>query len=118
MVKLMIQNYEFGSIIIDGKKYTSDLIIYPDGHVEDSWWRKSSHNLFLNDIRALVDTAPEVIIAGTGINGLMKVAPDLEKSLAQKEIKLLYASNLGAIKTYNDLASSTSKVGACFHLTC
>lgn len=41
-----IENYNFGEIKIDGKTYTSDVIIYKD-KVEDSWWRKEGHNFSL-----------------------------------------------------------------------
>jgi hypothetical protein len=40
----MIESYKFGEIIITGKKYDSDLIIYPD-HIDSSWWRKEGHLL-------------------------------------------------------------------------
>jgi len=34
----MIESYAFGSIVVDGRKFTSDLIIYPDGHIDTFWW--------------------------------------------------------------------------------
>ncbi|MDL1969074.1 MAG: hypothetical protein LWW97_11200 [Deltaproteobacteria bacterium] len=42
----MIESYSFGSIVVDGRKFISDLIIYPDGRIEASWWRKSLKNYF------------------------------------------------------------------------
>ena len=35
----MIEEYSFGQILISGKKYNSDLIIFAD-HIYDNWWRK------------------------------------------------------------------------------
>ena len=113
----MIESYAFGSIVVDGRKFTSDLIIYPDGRIEASWWRKSGHRLASDDIHKLINSKPEVIIAGTGSSGLMKPEKELEKALQQKGIQLIAAPSKKAIKMYNDL-SSKKNVGACFHLTC
>lgn len=113
----MIDTFSFGSIAIDGKKYMSDLVIFPDGHVVDSWRRKSGHGLSGEDIRTLIESEPDVIIAGTGVNGLVIPDKELEKILAKKSIDFIYAPNQKAIELYNELISKR-RVGACFHLTC
>lgn len=115
---LKIDTCSFGLIVIDGRQYTSDLIIYPDGHIKDTWWRKSSHRLSMDDIDELVvASAPEVIVIGTGANGMMKPAMELGEILSGKGIELVPLPNEEAIRTFNEL-SSKKKVGACFHLTC
>jgi len=113
----MINTCSFGSIIIDGKKYTSDLIIFPDGHIADSWRRKNGHILSIDDIKILIETEPETIITGTGASGLMRPENGLEKTLATKGIDFSAAPNRQAIVLYNELVSK-KRVGACFHLTC
>ena len=113
----MIESFAFGFIVINGTKYTSDLIIYPDGHVEDLWRRKSGHRLSTGDIDKLIKSEPEVIVAGAGVSGLMKPEKQLEKLLNQKGIKFISQPNQEAIKAYNNLLSK-NRVGACFHLTC
>ena len=113
----MIETCSFGSIVIDGKSYTSDLLIYPDGHVMDSWTRKNGHRLSKDDISSLIESGPEIIIAGTGVSGLVKPERELEGLLSLKAIKFIPAPNQQAIRFYNELLS-TKKVGACFHLTC
>ena len=112
-----IETSSFGLIVINGKQYTSDLIIYPDGRIADSWWRKSGHRLSIDDIGELVESAPEVIIVGTGVNGLMKPDTGLEKTLSKMGIELISLPNPEAIEIFNAL-SSEKRVGACFHLTC
>jgi hypothetical protein len=114
---MRINTFGFGSIVIDGKQYTSDLIIYPDGHVVTSWRRKGGHRLSADDIVELVDSQPEVIIAGTGVNGLVKPEKTLQETLKKKSIEFLAAPNQKAMELFNDL-SSKKRVGACFHLTC
>ncbi|MBL7176687.1 MAG: hypothetical protein ISS66_12755 [Desulfobacteraceae bacterium] len=113
----MIDTFSFGSIVIDGKKYMSDLVIFPNGNVVDSWRRKSGHRLSGDDIRTLIESEPDVIIAGTGVNGLVIPDKELEKILSQTGIDFIYAPNQKAIELYNDLITKKS-VGACFHLTC
>ena len=113
----MIDDYSFGHISIDGTEYTSDIIIYPDGRIQDSWWRKSGHRLCVDDIVELINTNPQIIIAGTGSPGLMKPDKELEKELVDKGIEFKAVSSKEAVKVYNQLIGE-KKVGACFHLTC
>lgn len=113
----IIEAYTFGKMQINGRMYTSDLIIYPDGKIADSWWRAQGHVLEINDIKALVQTAPDLIIAGTGDSGLMRPAPALEKQLAARSIRLIIQPTAQAKDTYNDM-KDTHRLGACFHLTC
>ena len=69
-----IDSYQFGRIVVSGKKYTSDVIIFPD-RVTDNWWRKTGHQLCLKDIAEVMTENPEVLVVGTGDSGLMKVLP-------------------------------------------
>ncbi len=112
-----VDSGSFGLIVIDGKPYTSDLVIYPDGVVEDAWRRKSGHRLSMDDIEKLVASAPDIIIVGTGVNGLMRPDPGLEEALSGKGIELVALPNPKAIENFNAV-SSQKRVGACFHLTC
>ncbi len=112
-----IDTSSFGLIVIDGKTYRSDLILHPDGRVDDAWWRKRGHRLSLDDINGLVESMPEVIIVGTGVNGLLKPVPRLAEMLADKGIELIPLPNQKAVATFNEL-SLKKRVGACFHLTC
>jgi hypothetical protein len=113
----MIDSSAFGFTVVDETKYASDLVTYPDGHVEDLWRRKNGHRLSAGDIGELIKSEPEVIIAGTGVNGQMKYDKQFEKLLNQKGIKLISQPNQEAIDTYNNFLSK-KRVGACFHLTC
>ncbi|MCG2675765.1 hypothetical protein L6304_01045, partial [bacterium] len=47
-------------MVIDGKEYTNDLIIYPD-HIQSSWWRKEGHRLDTEDIKEILEAKPEVL---------------------------------------------------------
>jgi len=112
-----IESYNFGNIVIDGQRYTSDLIIYPDGKIVDGWWRQSGHVMTKADIEALIASKPEVIVVGTGASGQLKPERGIEKVLNKKGIKMVAAPSSQALNHFNELSSS-KRVGACFHLTC
>jgi hypothetical protein len=112
----MIDSYDFGEIVIDGKRYTSDVIIYPD-RVKDDWWRKDGHQLCIDDLEDVLDFEPDVIVVGTGDPGMMKVLPETEKLIKSKGITLIVQLTKQACQIFNRL-SSTQKVIALLHLTC
>ncbi len=113
----MIDACSFGIIVIDGIKHTSDLLIYPDGRIVEPWWRKSGHRLSSDDIRELIESEPDCIIAGTGVSGQVRPEKALEEMLHQRGISFVAAPNHDAMKHYNEI-SPKKRVGACFHLTC
>jgi len=112
-----IDSYAFGKIVIDGRRYTSDLIIYPDGKIAGNWWRQSGHLVTEADIKGLISASPAVIIVGTGASGMLKPARDLEKRLEERGIQMVAAPCHAAMIHFNKL-NSLKKTGACFHLTC
>jgi hypothetical protein len=114
----MIQSTAFGTINIDGVTYTSDVIIFPDGSVQDGWWRQRGHVLRVDDILTLVDTAPELIVIGTGASGRMRPDAAVKPFLEEKKIGFIAESNPRAMDVYNDRLKAGVKVGAGFHLTC
>ncbi len=109
-----ITEYAFGRIKIDGKAYTGDLIIYPD-RIEPSWWRREGHLLQPEDISGILKDPPEVLIIGTGHDGVMQVSKRTLAALREKAIEV-YALKTGeAVKLYN---SRKGKKAAALHLTC
>ena len=114
----MIDSTAFGTITIDGRTYTSDLIIFPDGRIRDGWWRRNGHVLAVDDILDLVDAGPAVIVAGTGTSGRMRPDDYVEPFLAARGVALVAVPNARAVKVYNEKLSKIENVGACFHLTC
>ncbi len=114
---MVIDSFAFGNIVIDGRCYASDLIIYPDGKIVDGWWRSSGHLLTENDIEELIAASPEIIVVGTGTSGMMRLASGLEQSLSKKGIGMVAAPCREALVCFNELSPSR-KVGAGFHLTC
>ena len=112
----MIEAYTFGSITIDGKRYSKDVIIYKD-RVDDSWWRKEGHNLCVDDIREIIEAEPEVLVIGTGDSGLMRVPKKTKEFVESKGIGFIVERTAEAVKVYNSLCG-TKDVIAALHLTC
>ncbi len=115
----MIDSYEFGTIIIKGKRYKSDVLIFPD-KVLDDWWRKEGHLLLVEDLEEVFNTEPkpEVLVIGTGFSGLMKVSIEVKKALRTNGIDIIVQSTKQACESFNELIKSGRRVIAAFHLTC
>ncbi len=111
-----IDSYQFGQVVVSGKKYTSDVIIFPD-RVRDNWWRKTGHQLCLKDVAEVMAENPEVLVVGTGALGLMRVLPEVERGAETQGIKLIVEATDKACLTYNQLCQSQRAVAA-LHITC
>lgn len=115
MIK-MIDAYDFGRIVIDGKAFTRDVIIFPD-RVIDNWWRKEGHVLNREDIELIVREKPEVLIVGTGKYGIMEVPAKTREYVSSKAIELIVEQTAKAFEEYNKI-SPHKKTVAALHLTC
>lgn len=113
----MIEFYDFGIIVINGKRYASDVIVFPD-RVKDNWWRKEGHRLAIEDLQEVLEAEPQVIIVGTGYSGLIKITDEVKQHLNERGIQLVIERTDDATKTFNKLAKSGEKVVAALHLTC
>jgi hypothetical protein len=112
----MIESYSFGRIVIDGKTYTSDVIVYPE-RVHDDWRRKAGHRVDPDDLKELLEEEPRTVIVGTGSYGLVDVPPETLRFLESKGFEVLVQKTDQACETYNRL-SATGPVVAALHLTC
>jgi hypothetical protein len=113
----MIEGYSFGVMTVRGENYTSDVILYPDGSVNSSWWRKSGHLLQVGDLDRTGQVNPEIAIIGTGAWGMMRVDRKVMDYLHSLCKQVIVEKTGRAVKEYNTLAPSHSVVGL-FHLTC
>jgi len=112
----MIDSYRFGRIVIQGRVYTNDVIIYPD-RVEGHWWRKEGHQLCPEDIEEVFVRKPEVLIVGTGEAGLMRISSAVEDRLKAAGIALRAERTEKACALFNELSGHRNAVAA-LHLTC
>jgi hypothetical protein len=112
----MIDSYDFGKIIVEGKQYTHDIIIFSD-HVKADWWRKESHNVYLEDLEDVFKHKVKTLIIGTGHDGMMQVSSEVFNYCTSNNVKLLALPTKEAVKLYNKLYLEEGVVAA-LHLTC
>jgi hypothetical protein len=111
----MINSYSFGNIIIDGKSYSNDVIIYPGG-IHKNWFRREGHVLCLDDIQEYLGEGCKTLIMGTGASGMVRILPEVEDFCNRSNIELIACPTAKAIELFNNSNANTT-VGA-FHLTC
>ncbi len=113
---MKIEHYSFGRIVVGGKDYNSDVIIYQN-RVDSSWWRKEGHKLHIDDLKEVLEAKPEILVVGTGAYGAMAVPYETEEYLKKRGIKLIAEKTKTACETFNRLADQGNVIAA-LHLTC
>ena len=113
----MIDDYDFGQIVIDGQTYQSDVLIYPDRVVAD-WWRVAGHELAVADLSRVLADPPQVLVVGTGRYGRMIVLPETKRALVKHNVRLIVQPTQEACQSYNQTAEAGTRVIAALHLTC
>lgn len=111
-----IDSYDFGHIVIDGKSYRQDLLIWP-GNLKADWWRRQSHLLQMDDLPEVLAANPEVLVVGKGESGHMQVDRELASFLKDKGIELVAVPTKEACRIINSLAGKR-RLAAALHLTC
>ena len=117
-MKVTIDGYSFGKMIIGGREYTSDFILHADGRLQNNWWRAQGHRLVPGDIAAELEPAPELLIIGTGASGLMVVSTSLVELCRQRGIDFEARRTAAAVRRFNESVEAGISVVGCFHLTC
>ena len=117
-MKLKINEYSFGRMTVGGREFKSDLIIHPDGRIQDDWRRSQGHNLLTDDITAVLNPAPDKLIIGTGSSGMMKVSMGVLELCKNNGIEVEVCHTDESVERFNDAVKAGSVVAACFHLTC
>lgn len=113
----MIDNYQFGSIEINGKTYNNDVIIHGEEFLNDHWWRKEGHNIEIDDLKDLPEKF-EVLVIGNGASGVCNVPDETIEYVKNKGVEVIIQMTGEAVGTYNRLLSEGKDVVGAFHLTC
>ena len=115
----MIERYEFGLMVVSGRRYSRDLILYREMVVDDRWWRREGHVLSVEDFRdALEKWRPKILIVGTGYYGLMKIPVEAKGYLESRGVSIIAANTDKACNIYNEKLKLNEEVMGAFHLTC
>jgi hypothetical protein len=116
-----INELTFGSIVVEGKKYRRDVLIFADGTVKKrkgGFLMFGSHEIKKQELEELSQGQPEIIIVGTGTNGAARVAPEAESWARGKNLSLLVQPSYDAVTRLNELVEQKRKVAALIHITC
>lgn len=113
----LVEHYDFGTIVIGGKRYFRDLIVTPTRVIEN-WWRREGHRVCLEDIRDLLSEDIEYLVIGTGYSGLVEVDEEVVKEFNKRGVKVVIKPSREAIEEYNRLVRDGKKVALAIHLTC
>ncbi len=112
-----VEEYEFGRIVIDGRTYTSDVIVHRDG-VEEGWWRKEGHRVTLKDIDPIINLDPEIVVFGKGANSRVRIDREVKEHLEKRNIEVFESDSYDAIKIFESFLRKGRKAVLAIHLTC
>jgi hypothetical protein len=112
-----IDSYKFGHIVVDGAAYNSDVIIVA-GAVQPNWWRKRGHLLSTEDLEAIIEAKPSVLVIGCGASAMMKVPKEVLQALSAHGIECEVLDTHEAVQRFNQLSAEGANVAATLHLTC
>ena len=110
-----IEQYSFGSVVVDGDRHSRDVIVLPRRVVGD-WWRRDGHSLVLDDLEEVLDELPERLIVGCGAHGRLHPHPSVLEALAARGVEVEALPTAEAVKRYAE--SDPERTAAALHLTC
>jgi hypothetical protein len=110
-----IDAVKFGELVINGKVYYSDMIVFWDGKVR---FRKKSHVFDMKEFRSLMRRKPDSMVVGTGLAGIVGVPDDVRKAAAASGVKLFIDVSANAVEIFNGLVKTGRKAVAVIHTTC
>ncbi len=118
MMKLKINGYSFGTMLVGEREFLSDLIIHSDGRIQDNWRRSKGHSLLPDEITTVLDVPPKKLVIGTGANGMMKVSERVLELCNSRGIEVEVCPTAKAVRGFNKAVEAGIVVAGCFHLTC
>ena len=116
-----IDELTFGSIVIESKKYSRDILIFVDGTVrkrKGGFLMFGRHETKRRELEQLSQGQPEVVIVSTGTAGAAHIAAEAESWAKANSVSLLVQPSYDAIVKLNELAEQKKKVAGLIHITC
>ncbi len=110
-----INGTKFGEITINGKPYDSDMTVFWDGKLS---YRTKEHTFEVGELLTVMRPGPEIIVIGTGDEGVLRIAPEVNQIAEQKGIKIYAEKTLKATELFNAFSDQGKKVAGVFHVTC
>ncbi len=102
--------------MIDGREYNYDIKI--KGEEIIPWQYIKHHTVMLEDMKELLEPKPEIIVIGTGSQGVVKVEDTVLKLAESEGIKVIVKPTGEACEEYNKILKEKKRVCAILHNTC
>lgn len=118
---MKIDATEFGSITIEGKRYSHDVVCRLSGHIEKRKKKLSkkrygtSHVVSLDEAKFVYEKGCDVLVIGTGQHDNVCLAPDAAAFLDRKRCEVISLPTPSAVSVFNQ--TKAKKIGL-FHVTC
>lgn len=122
---MRIKTPEFGKIIVDGKEYTSDIVILPGKIIKrkkqiSKEKHGTSHKFSQEELETYLGKVDplgiDLLVVGTGQYGRLSLLPGAREVLEKKGIKLVELKTPEATQYYQK-ENRNSTIGI-FHITC
>lgn len=110
---LKITSFYFGSIVVNDRKFETDIILTWKGEVIP---RERKHEVTEIEFNKMTSLKPEIIVIGTGTAGEMKVPDKFHLEAKIRGIELIEKLTPEAVEEFNKNAEK--RVVGLFHLTC
>ncbi len=111
----------FGSITIDGKAFSHDVIIRLNGEVRKRKKKLSkavygtSHQVSLEEARHVYQEGAALLIVGAGMFGRLRLSDEAARFFHQKGCQVQLAPTGKAVRAWNEAEGA---VIGLFHITC
>lgn len=116
-----INSTSFGSITIEGVKYSHDVLIRLDGEVSKRKKKLSkelygtSHKISLAEAQHIYEEGAETLLIGSGMFNRVHFSEEAETFFKEKGVEVVLAATSKAIKLLNKIEGKN--IGL-FHVTC
>jgi hypothetical protein len=110
-----IDGTSFGEVVIDGKTYYSDMIVWWDGKPE---YKEKVHIIDMAEFSSLMKRKPEIIVIGTGQRGAVKITPEVLETAKKKKVEIYAEPSPRAVQLFNSFMAAKKKAVAFIHTTC
>jgi hypothetical protein len=115
MATVKIDGTKFGEITINGKPYDSDVTVYWNGKVS---YRTKEHTIEAGEFVNVLRSSPEMVVVGTGEEGIVRVTPEVNQLAEMKNVKIFADKTPKAVDIFNAFVDEGKKVVGIFHVTC
>lgn len=119
---IKIDSVEWGKIVVGGREYKQILVVGEKVFERDS---EKLHQLFGTthrigdwEVEELIKGKPEIIVIGTGWEGILEVSEKLRAKSEELGIEIKILRTPEAVEKYNKLVEQGEKVNALIHTTC